>query len=287
MQLFDRRVTIVVIVTMAAACNVNQDTDELTGFAKILPSAGSIPEAWQLFDRSIASELVPGGDRITVSLDHTTQLRAFKVFGPAPYHIHVRGPGSASLGFESLDMSTLSPGWHIVASSAPVSTSEGELRFSPTGAGGGVRELELWAQDDRPPSANRVDLTARELSAGFESAAAESTTDRLSAGDCTGFAVAIPRPPTLFRRAYLIYDASGLFRSFGPVRSPRSAAHELCAIEHGQAIVGIEIPIARLEGKWKVSQNRSPEDRAGVVAGLQRRSDPIQHALAELVRERS
>lgn len=34
------------------------------------------------------------------------------------------------------------------------------------------------------------------------------------------------------------------------------------------AIVGIELTIARLEGKVKASQNRSAEDRAGVVRGL-------------------
>jgi transcriptional regulator len=53
-----------------------------------------------------------------------------------------------------------------------------------------------------------------------------------------------------------------------------------------KAIVGIELPIARLEGKWKVSQNRPAEDRAGVVAGLSGGGDPVQHAMAELVRER-
>lgn len=52
-----------------------------------------------------------------------------------------------------------------------------------------------------------------------------------------------------------------------------------------QAIVGIELPIARLEGKWKVSQNRPAEDRAGVVAGLEA-GDPMQRAMAELVRDR-
>jgi transcriptional regulator len=53
-----------------------------------------------------------------------------------------------------------------------------------------------------------------------------------------------------------------------------------------KAIVGIEIPIARIEGKWKVSQNRSPEDRAGVVAGLRKGADPAHHAMATLVGER-
>ncbi|GAB3422740.1 FMN-binding negative transcriptional regulator [Massilia agilis] len=35
-----------------------------------------------------------------------------------------------------------------------------------------------------------------------------------------------------------------------------------------KAIVGIEIPIARLEGKWKISQNRSAQDYARMAAGL-------------------
>ena len=40
-------------------------------------------------------------------------------------------------------------------------------------------------------------------------------------------------------------------------------------------IVGFALPITRLEGKWKMSQNRPAEDRAGVVAGLaaEERSD--------------
>lgn len=35
-----------------------------------------------------------------------------------------------------------------------------------------------------------------------------------------------------------------------------------------KAIVGIEIPILSIEGKWKVSQNRLPADRQGVIDGL-------------------
>jgi len=51
-------------------------------------------------------------------------------------------------------------------------------------------------------------------------------------------------------------------------------------------IVGIEIPIARIEGKWKVSQNRPTPDRLGVVAGLLARDDQPASAMAELVRQR-
>jgi transcriptional regulator len=35
-----------------------------------------------------------------------------------------------------------------------------------------------------------------------------------------------------------------------------------------KGIVGIEIPIVRLEGKWKMGQNRSAADRAGAALGL-------------------
>ncbi|HUB14219.1 MAG TPA: FMN-binding negative transcriptional regulator, partial [Acetobacteraceae bacterium] len=35
-----------------------------------------------------------------------------------------------------------------------------------------------------------------------------------------------------------------------------------------RGIVGFSLRIARLEGKWKMSQNRPEADRAGVVAGL-------------------
>jgi len=54
-----------------------------------------------------------------------------------------------------------------------------------------------------------------------------------------------------------------------------------------KAIVGIEIPIARLEGKWKMSQNRDDADRAGVVAGLRAEGDPHRNlAVADLVEGR-
>lgn len=51
------------------------------------------------------------------------------------------------------------------------------------------------------------------------------------------------------------------------------------------AIVGIEIPITRLTGKWKLSQNRSLADRRGVADGLGAQPDDDAQALAALVRQ--
>lgn len=50
-------------------------------------------------------------------------------------------------------------------------------------------------------------------------------------------------------------------------------------------VVGIEIPISKLVGKWKVSQNRPMPDRLGVVAGLLARKDPESEAMAGLVQK--
>jgi transcriptional regulator len=50
-----------------------------------------------------------------------------------------------------------------------------------------------------------------------------------------------------------------------------------------RAIVGIEIPIEQLTGKWKVSQNRAGEDRAGVAAGLRAEGHGEAEAMASLV----
>jgi transcriptional regulator len=50
-----------------------------------------------------------------------------------------------------------------------------------------------------------------------------------------------------------------------------------------KGVVGIEIPISRIEGKWKVSQNRPEADREGVVAGLRAAGDADSLEMAELV----
>jgi transcriptional regulator len=51
-----------------------------------------------------------------------------------------------------------------------------------------------------------------------------------------------------------------------------------------KAIVGFALPIQRLEGKRKLSQNRSPEDITGVREGLTASPDVHDQALAHLMR---
>jgi transcriptional regulator len=55
-----------------------------------------------------------------------------------------------------------------------------------------------------------------------------------------------------------------------------------------KGIIGIEIEIVSLIGKWKVSQNRPEADREGVVKGLgEERDDAASREMAEIVRRYS
>lgn len=53
-----------------------------------------------------------------------------------------------------------------------------------------------------------------------------------------------------------------------------------------KAIVGVQIAIERVEGKWKMSQNRSSEDIDGVVRGLGESPSPRDREVARIVAER-
>ena len=52
-----------------------------------------------------------------------------------------------------------------------------------------------------------------------------------------------------------------------------------------RAVVGIEIPIDRLEGKLKASQDEDLQDRHGTVRGLQQETSDAAAAMADLVRK--
>jgi transcriptional regulator len=53
------------------------------------------------------------------------------------------------------------------------------------------------------------------------------------------------------------------------------------------AIVGIEIVINRLSGKWKVSQNQSAQNREGVISGLENSDTLNSTAMAMLLKTHS
>jgi transcriptional regulator len=51
-----------------------------------------------------------------------------------------------------------------------------------------------------------------------------------------------------------------------------------------RGIVGFEVPVTRLEGKFKLSQNRSPLDQEGVIAALEHSPDQTEREVAEMMK---
>lgn len=52
-----------------------------------------------------------------------------------------------------------------------------------------------------------------------------------------------------------------------------------------KGIIGLRMPITRLDGKLKMSQNRNAADRAGVIKGLSESSNAEERAIAKLIPE--
>ena len=97
-------------------------------------------------------------------------------------------------------------------------------------------------------------------------------------------------------RPRVIHDAEWLHRQIGALTARHEAARPapwavtdapapFVAAQVG-AIVGVEIDIAEIKGKWKLSQNRNAADRAGVIAGLEAEGDAAALVMAKLVLER-
>lgn len=53
------------------------------------------------------------------------------------------------------------------------------------------------------------------------------------------------------------------------------------------AVVGIEINIIRVLGKWKASQNQPAQNQVDVIQGLRARADVQSLAMAELIKVKS
>ena len=99
---------------------------------------------------------------------------------------------------------------------------------------------------------------------------------------------------------YIVVHAHGIPRTIEDPQWIRQHVNELTDIhESGQqlpwkvsdapedyidkligVIVGIEIPITKLTGKWKLGQNRPTADKMGSIAGLMSGDDPQSHGLA-------
>jgi transcriptional regulator len=93
-----------------------------------------------------------------------------------------------------------------------------------------------------------------------------------------------------YGRPRLIHDAQSLRRIVMALAAQHEGPDMMPKLEAAfpenllQAIVGVEIPITRLEGKFKMSQNRSEDDQRGVIAALEQSSYSDSQAVAAIMR---
>lgn len=212
MQFFHSRrlLCVCVAIVAAAGCRSDVDDDSLGPLFRLSPVVVTHADGWKLFDRSLSSGYMPTGEPVHVELAGDQRLAAIKVRGGSPYRMTVRGPGGRSLGFASTDLSTLAEGWHVVTPSAAPTVRVLDIVLTPIGSTKGtVPELELWSADSGSES---VTADARESS------------QTLAPGACATFHVELTRAPAVFRRAYLIYDGTGVARSFALSRALNASA---------------------------------------------------------------
>jgi transcriptional regulator len=95
-----------------------------------------------------------------------------------------------------------------------------------------------------------------------------------------------------YGRPEVIEDATWLRRHVAELTA-QEEAHEPWALSDApndyvegmlQGIVGFRFRVVRLEGKWKMSQNRGPEDRDGIVRGLRARNERDDLRVADTIR---
>jgi len=209
----------------SVGCHSGIEDSDPSALAKAVPATVSNPQAWRLFDRSTSSAFKPGADPVRLTFDRAEQLSVVKVFGSASYRLRVTSSAGTSLGFDDIDLSALSAGWHAFPSSSLIATSDASLTFEPLGSPSAVPEVELWAVADEATPA-RPDLTEREVPRGFTAIASSDTDETIEPGSCASFPVELARVPSTFSRAYLTYEATGLFRSFGVRRTVNGRAEQ-------------------------------------------------------------
>lgn len=205
------------VALLAAGCFGSGGTEEAIRFRKVPPASVSDTKAWALFDRSVSSGYLPDARAVHVRLDRPAAVWALKVLGPAPYRVSVRTSSGNSIGFPTIDLTSSTAGWHTFSSDALVSTNELVLSFVSTGGEAPIPELELWEVADTATAAG--DVSADEVADGLVAFPADSKSDTIAPGNCAPFKVQFERSPALLRRAFLVYETTGVLRSFSLART--------------------------------------------------------------------
>ncbi len=172
---------------------------------------------------------------IEFKLEGSTEVRALKVFGAAPYTLTVKalqnGTWNTVPGLDRIRLTTLPEAWNNFTATTPVTTDTLHVELTPAAGGKatGLKEIEIWgalAHGLTPnAAANPASLANLLKSTPGGTLPSPLREYRLSPADgvvnAAGFAFAfnLDRNPVQFKRAFLAYEIYGLTHWVSPVRA--------------------------------------------------------------------
>ena len=214
-----RPVGVAVLLALVAPPGCQPDGDQAPpdSMVRVVPARLSDSAAWALFDRSLTSAYSPTAEPVAITFEHPAALRALAVYGSAPFLVH-------ATGFSDIDLSRAGDGWHVFPSIAETALGTVELRFERIGAGGTVPELELWerADDASVFPSDPITVTA---GPDAEVRITEPAASVVAPAECTSFTATLDQPGGAFRRAFLVYSASGIPGAFALERTVNGIGH--------------------------------------------------------------
>jgi hypothetical protein len=171
--------------------------------------------AWASFDRDTSTRWFPqGGAEVEITLDGPRSLAYLKVFGPSTGTLELLTVGGGSVA--SLNLATLHAGWNQVSLSGEAE----RLRLRVVGVDS-VPDLELWTLDSPRQPLETEGLLQQIAYGRLDSQAdvvsmqpASVTVSAQGSDRCSDFTFELSRSPTVYRRAWITYGATGLFRPF-------------------------------------------------------------------------
>ncbi|MDO9384542.1 MAG: SpvB/TcaC N-terminal domain-containing protein [Hyphomicrobiaceae bacterium] len=198
----------------------------------VVPDA-SLPEPVKMLERDTLQYLTDGNTHtaytayaqstIRLTLNTGREVKGIKVFGASPYRLSVKslrdGQVTSVAGLESVDLSTLRPGWNHIASAQPLLANQLELTITPLQQGGsaGIAELELWGKGAHinataenvtvatpPPQTVVVKPVGPAPDQEFILGAGEG------AAASARFNFTSPLAPNQVNKAFLVYEINGL-----------------------------------------------------------------------------
>lgn len=231
-----------ILLLTAAGCGRSSDSlDPTIALMKAQPSSLQSArveqaELWKLVDRSTATSWALAGESAEPSLrvhfDDPIQLVAIKFYSEYATPPVLLNEVGQNLSVVAVESNNTGPQWHKLLLKNQDALSNLTLRFEDVAIAESVRELEFWTIADAPP----VDLNATSaLAIAFgtqtspvaDLALAENSELRLVGTSesntrnptCISTTVTLGRDTAQYRRAYLAFQASDLFRDFVVART--------------------------------------------------------------------